>query len=100
MEGGSALLAPDGAAAQAGPAQAGAPPKRAARPSSVVPGPRAAVRARPRAGSRAQGEAPRVPGSELSPGARSILLQLRAAIRAKKPCRFTGVGQLETVLAS
>ena len=35
------------------------------------------------------------PGSELSPGARSILLQLRAAIRAKKPCRFTGVGQLE-----
>ena len=34
-------------------------------------------------------------GSELSPGARSILLQLRAAIRAKKPCRFTGVGQLE-----
>ena len=38
-----------------------------------------------------------VPGTDLCPSSRSLLIQLRTAIKAKKPCEFTEVGQLESL---
>ena len=38
-----------------------------------------------------------VPGTDLCPSSRSLLIQLRGAIKAKKACEFTKVGQLESL---
>ena len=38
-----------------------------------------------------------VPGTDLCPSSRSLLIQLRTAIKAKKPCEFTAVSQLESL---
>ena len=35
------------------------------------------------------------PGNELSADSRALLIQLRTAIRARKPCEFTTISELE-----